>query len=569
MILLLILFLFTLYRIQEIHIGPYVLTSSSLFPLFILYSSVATILYLIALYIHVPVKPVEEEEVTPVVVEEREEPYPFIEIYEIRYPFVYVGIVKKEEAYEYRVLEPELNEEEQRVKEEIEKYLYEELEIDRSEFPDLEEAKKYLISNINNTIIKYGIKVSKEGLEKIVYYIVRDHLEYGKIDVLMKDENVEDISCNGPNMPVYVWHRFYESIPTNIVFNEEELDNFVTRLAYISGRHVSISTPIVDATLPDGARIHITYRKEVSRKGSTFSIRKFRAEPYTIIDLIKLHTLDEDIAAYLWYIIENNASVLVAGGTASGKTTLLNALSLFIRPEKKIVSIEDTAELQLYHENWNPMVERTGFGIRRGEAEIRMFELLKAALRQRPDIIIVGEVRGEEAYTMFQAMATGHGGLGSIHAEDPMAVINRLTSEPMNIPKALIPTLDSIVLISRMKIGDRIVRKVTNISEPMLDRQTGELRINNVYTYDLPGDRYIYGGKSICIENICKVKGIPTEQAWNDIKRRRTILKWMLVKDMRSFTEFVDIIRRYYMNPDEVYDIAIFELMAMGRGSEA
>ena len=533
--------------------------------IYIIYTVVSTIVYII-LSGFIGAATVKEEKVevsSSVTAEVGEEAEPFIELNEIYPPYVYTGIVKRRNKVEYKVIEPHMTEEEIKIRNKIEQLLYEELKIDGMKFPTREEAEKFLRDYIHQTVKKYKWKLEESSLEKIIYYIVRDHVYYGKIDPLMRDENIEDISCNGPNIPVYVYHRFYESIPTNIVFEEDELNDFIIRLAYLSGRHISIDTPIIDATLPDGTRIHLTFGKEVSRKGSTFSIRKFRKEPFTIIDLINLETLNEHIAAYLWFVVEYNASILVAGGTASGKTTFLNAISLFIRPEKKIVSIEDTAELNLPHENWNPMVERTGFGVRGGEAEIRMFELLKAALRQRPDVIIVGEVRGKEAYTMFQAMATGHGGLGSIHAESVKAVINRLTSEPMNIPTALIPTLNLIVLLARLRVGERIIRKVIHIAEPYLDEKTGEIRLNDVFIWDAYSKQYRYTGVSKTLERISMLTGLSMEAIEDDIERRHTIIRWMVKKNIRSFKDVAEIIRRFYINPNEVYQLAQLELLSM------
>ena len=430
----LIMLLLLIPSFTPVFISRVILPTKQTITLFLIYAIAGTTMYITFIMIFSARKPrvkkvlkekekvreeVEKpEEVKFVTASTEELTESFLELYEILPPYVYAGIVRRGDRLEYKVLEPIMTESDWEIKRKIEDILYQELKLEDSIHLDKKTAENYLKRAIDNVVKRYKFKVSKEGLEKIEYYIIRDHVYYGKIDPLMRDENIEDISCNGPNQPVYVYHRMYESIPTNIVFTEDELNDFIIRLAYISGRHVSIDTPIVDATLPDGTRIHLTFGREVSRKGSSFTIRKFRREPFTIIDLIKLETLDEQIAAFLWFAIEHNASILVAGGTASGKTTFLNAISLFIRPEKKIVSIEDTAELNLPHENWNPLVERTGFGIRGSEAEIRMFELLKAALRQRPDVIIVGEVRGEEAYTMFQAMA-------SVSGDTPILIKNK------------------------------------------------------------------------------------------------------------------------------------------------
>ena len=286
---------------------------------------------------------------------------------------------------------------------------------------------------------------------------------------MMRDPLIEDISCDGPRVPVFVWHREYESIPTNVVFETpEELDAFVVRLAYRAGKHVSVAQPIIDGALPDGSRVQITYGREVSLKGSSFTIRKFRVDPLTIIDLIKFNTLSAEMAAYYWFAIEHRASILIAGGVAAGKTTLLNALAIFIPPEFKIVSIEETPEINLPHKNWLQMVTRPSFGSR--ETGVTLFDLLKAAVRQRPDYIIVGEIRGGEAYTLFQAIATGHGGITSIHAENLQAAIKRLTSPPMNIPEDYIPLVDVAILIRRQRLealggASKIVRRVITVDE--------------------------------------------------------------------------------------------------------
>jgi len=195
---------------------------------------------------------------------------------------------------------------------------------------------------------KYRIKVPSESVDKLLYYIIRDFVGYGRIDPPMRDHFIEDISADGVNMPIYVWHRVYESLPTNIVFKgEEELNSFIIRLAYLAGKNISIASPILDASLPDGSRVQLTYGSEVTGRGSTFTIRRFRLDPLTISDLIALNTLSSEMAAYLWYIIENRASVLVAGDIACGKTTMLNCLSMFIKPEMKMVSVEDAQELNL------------------------------------------------------------------------------------------------------------------------------------------------------------------------------------------------------------------------------
>ncbi|MGB9779205.1 MAG: type II/IV secretion system ATPase subunit, partial [Candidatus Bathyarchaeales archaeon] len=350
-----------------------------------------------------------------------------------------------------------------------------------------DKAEKYLEEKTREIIKKYKIKVSQEAVDKLIYYLKRDFIGYGKIDPLMKDHLIEDISADGVNIPIYVWHRLYESLPTNIIFqNEAELNSFIIRLAYLAGKNISIASPILDASLPDGSRVQLTYGNEVTRRGSTFTIRRFRVDPLTISDLIAFNTISSEMAAFLWYIIENRASVLVAGGVASGKTTMLNCLSMFIKPEMKIVSVEDTQELNLPHENWIPSVVRLGFGHEdRKGGTITLFDLLKAAVRQRPDYIIVGEVRGEEAYTLFQAMATGHLGMSTIHAESVEATINRLQSEPMNIPKPLIAMTNVIMVMTRTEIEGKPARRASVTSEVLgLNSKTKSILTEDVFRWN-------------------------------------------------------------------------------------
>jgi flagellar protein FlaI len=372
----------------------------------------------------------------------------------------------------------------------------------------------------------------------------------------MNDSRIEDISCDGPTVPLYVWHRDYESIPTSVTFeNENELDTFAAKLAYVSGKHISIASPIVDATLPDGSRIQITYGKEVSKRGGNFTIRKFKADPITIVDLLKYNTVSPDLGAYLWYLIEKRLSFLVAGGTASGKTTTLNALSMFIPPDQKIVSVEDTPELNLSHRNWIQSISRGG-GV---AGEITLFDLLKNAMRQRPDIIIVGEVRGAEAFTLFQAIATGHGGLGTVHADSVQAAVNRLTTEPMNVPKSLLgSTLDCVVMQLRIKLKDKSVRRMVNVAEIVgYEAATDQIVLNNAFKWDPVTDSYIFSGRSRLFEKITKRYGTSVDKIRSDIEDRRIFLSWMMRKNIRDYRDLSQQIREFYSDPGTSIDRAM------------
>lgn len=485
-------------------------------------------------------------------------PSVFREVYPILEPYVYAAIVKEPETQKirYEVIEPTLLEEEAELLKEIKKILMEEIDVNLEEIDTREKAAEYLKQKIREVIDNYKLRIADEAVDKLMYYTVRDFIYYGKINPLMKDRMVEDISTDGVNIPIYVWHREHESLPTNIIFEDEgQLNSFVIRLAYLSGKDISIASPILDASLPDGSRIQLTYGNEITRRGSTFTIRRFKVDPLTISDLINFNTLSSEIAAYFWYAIENRASILVAGGVASGKTTVLNCLSMFIRPEMKIVSVEDTAELNLPHENWIPSVVRTGFGRKeKGAGAITLFDLLKAAVRQRPDFIIVGEVRGTETYTLFQAMATGHLGMSTIHGESVEAVIQRLESEPMNIPRSLLSMIDALAIQVRTEINDRPARRTERVTEMIsFQPETKELLTKNVFRWIPRSDSFQYMEQSHILNRIIEKTGRTEEEVKMELQRRQTVLDWIVRKKVRGYTEVARIIREYYANPDRVF----------------
>ena len=493
--------------------------------------------------------------------EEARKPTVYREVYPIQEPYVYAAIVKEPETQKtrYEIIEPTLQKDEEVQLQEIKGFLMEEVDVNLKEIETKEKAEDYLKGKTKEIVKRYHIKVPPEAVDKLTYYILRDFLGYGKIDPLMKDHLIEDISTDGVNIPIYVWHRVYESLPTNILFKDEaELNSFVIRLAYLSGKNISIASPMLDASLPEGSRIQLTYGSEITRRGSTFTIRRFKVDPLTISDLIAFNTLSSEMAAYLWYIIENRASVMVAGGVAAGKTTMLNCLSMFIKPEMKIVSVEDTQELNLPHENWIPSVVRLGFGHEeRRSGSITLFDLLKAAVRQRPDYIIVGEVRGEEAYTLFQAMATGHLGMSTIHAESVEAVINRLGSEPMNIPKPLIAMTDVIMVVARTEIEVKPARRASTTTELVeLDQKTKEFLTEEVFRWSPKDDRFVFSGHSSLLEKHVKKLGANEEDVRRELFARKTVLEWMVDKGIRRHTEVANVIREYYANPNRVFQKA-------------
>ena len=477
--------------------------------------------------------------------------------YKINEPFGYAAITKDPESHEFQyvVFEPTLTDQEKETFHQIRNFLIERIDVAMSELEGEKKAEEYLRKLVLKIVKDFHIQVNDYSLEKILYYIVRDYVGYGKIDVIMRDPLIEDISCNGINLPVYIWHREYESVQSNVIFNSEaELDSFVVRLAYRSGRMISMANPILDASLPDGSRIQMTYGQVVTKGGSTFNIRKFKTDPYTIVDLIKLGTLSSSIAALSWYLIENKFNIFVCGPTASGKTTTLNCLANFIHPDYKVVTIEDTPEIKLHQENWFRSVTRQGMGT---SSEISLFDLLKAVMRQRPDYIIVGEIRGSEAYTLFQAIATGHGGISTLHAESVAAAIHRLETEPMNIPRSLVVGLNVVMIQHRLQIGDKPARRMITTTELVgLDNRTNEIITNEVFKYNPEDDSYQYSGRSYHLEKIAKTLSKTPKDIINEIDKRKAILDWMVNNNIRSFKQVSEVIRSFYANPEEALKLA-------------
>jgi flagellar protein FlaI len=509
-------------------------------------------------------KPVSELQAKPEISEATEkQPLTFKDFYPVTPPFGNVGIKVEPTTGRivYFVIEPTMDQTEQETLMKLKAMLKEEVGVSLAVLKDENLTEKYLRGSVNRMIKRFNLKVSKDSLEKFVYYVKRDFLGYGIIDVLIHDPNIEDISCNGTGIPIYVWHRLYESLPTNVAYSTNaELDAFITRLAYRAGHQISVSSPILEGALPEGFRIHLTL-EEVSKRGDTFTIRKVRATPFTIVDLINLGTASPSMAAYFWILVENMRSIIVAGATASGKTAMLNSICTFIRPEMKVVTIEEVRELRL-HDNWIPMVTRPSF--QAGVQEVTLFDLLKSSLRQRPDCIIVGEVRGEEAYTLFQSISVGHGGMCTIHAENVEAVEKRLLNRPMNIPPMLIPMMNVIALINRTKYRDRVVRRILDLSEITgVDPKTERAIFTKLFEWDPRDDSFTMRIKSfadsVVLQKIADLKHVPIEDIVEELEKREFILKWMVRRGLKSYDEIAEIIRRYYVNPAQIYNKARFD----------
>jgi flagellar protein FlaI len=493
----------------------------------------------------------------------KEQKLNFKEFYPVNEPFGYVGISieKQSGKLSYLAVEPTMTDEEKQTLTRLKTILKEEASVSLPVLKDETLVESYLTDHIRKAIKAYKLNVPDDAVGKFIYYTKRDFLGYGILDILMRDLNIEDVSCNGTGIPIYIWHRYYESLPTNVAYSsKEELDSFVTRLAYKAGHQISVSRPILEGALPEGFRVHLTL-DEISKRGDTFTIRKIRASPFTIIDLINFGTVSPKMAAYFWILVENLRSIILAGATASGKTALLNSVATFIRPEMKVVTIEEVREL-FFHENWIPMVTRPSFQL--GVEEVTLFDLLKSSMRQRPDYIVVGEIRGEEAYTLFQSIAVGHGGLCTIHAENVETVEKRLLTRPMNIPPMLIPMMNAIALVERTKIRDITVRRVLDVSEITgVDDVTGRAKFLRIFEWDHERDSFTFcikhASESYVFKRIAELRHVSVDDLVSELDRRENIVSWMARMNIKSYDDVANVVRMYYLNPEEIHNRARME----------
>lgn len=494
--------------------------------------------------------------------------YDEVESYPLEEPWVYARILrhKRTSEYIYYVYEIPLTPREKQLYSQIMDALYWEIQPPPGDVDTI----TYFYREARRIVRTFQIRLGRTpgiSWRKILYYVTRDAVGFGPIDPLMKDPEIEDISCNGVRRHIYVWHRRYEYIKTNIIFDkEDDLDNLVVKLAHMGGKHISVAFPVVDAILPGGHRLAATYRKEVTTSGSTFTIRKFREDPLTIVDMVMGNTLSPEVAAYYWILMEHKRPGMVMGVTGSGKTTTMNALLTLLKPSVKVVSIEDTPELKLPLENWVQLIPRMSYGFgAEGKNEITLYDLIRISLRYRPDIIVVGEVRGEEAYVLFQAIATGHGGMTTLHAENIDAAAKRLTSPPMNIPKGYIPLMNFALLIRRVEIIDkhtkrsRIARRITYTWEIKDFGEYVPVHKWNAYT----DEHEVFFDKSFMLKHIMDLVGWSEEEVRREIDRRSTVIRWLAAKKMRSYHDVSRIVREYYQNPERIYTKAVDELSEM------
>lgn len=403
---------------------------------------------------------------------------------------------------------------------------------------------------------KPEITIDTSTMDKVLYYIERDIIKHERLTPIFDDRFVEDISCNGPKIPVFVYHNKYNDMISNLIYTEDELDLTVSSLAQKSGEHISIANPNVAGRLEGGYRLQLTLSDEISPKGSNFTIRKFKDEPFTPIDLIRFNTFSLKQMAYLWLAIENGKSLIFAGGTASGKTTSMNAISLFIPPRSKVITIEDTQEIVLQHTNWVQTTTRSSFGSEQA-GEVNMYELLRDALRQRPEYLIVGEIRGDEAQTLFQAMNTGHTTYSTMHADSVRSAINRLEHEPINLPRQMLNALDIISIQTTTEINDDTVRRCKDMVEiEGINEEDNTIRTRSVFTYRRSNDEIVQRVDSELMNQVQRELNYSDEELETEIHNRMKLLRALLESDQQyDYRQVTDIIKKYNRRPDEMLDM--------------
>ncbi len=419
---------------------------------------------------------------------------------------------------------------------------------------DKEEKKAFLLRLVDSMCTtqrkqqdgkKPRIFVTPEELEAVRYRVLRDKVGLGVLQPLLLDNFIEDISCSGVGH-IFIEHKIFKSVQSSITFVDyEDVDDFAVWLGEWIKSPVTVRNPLVDAVLPDGSRINIVYGREISKRGSNFTIRKFSGTPTSVLELIEFGSLNYTMASYLSMMLEAGMNAFVVGATASGKTTLLNAITAFIKPEAKIITIEDTPEVQVPHKNWLQESTRHGGGEKKG-SDVGMFELLKAALRQRPEMIIVGEIRSVEAVVAFQAMQTGHGVMSTFHAASVEKLIQRLTGDPINIPKTYIDNLNLAVIQSAVRLADgKSARRVMSINEIIgYDPLTNSFSFLEAFRWNPATDTFEFPGymNSYLLEQvIAQKRGIPPhrrKEVYNEVKRRAKIFEKLHTE--KGITDFYD-----------------------------
>lgn len=466
-------------------------------------------------------------------------------------PYAYAHIYWDNNKNEliYKLEEPVLNNEERTLFERIETSMREVININVLAEKTTEGMIEYIDKTAGLLISELNLKIEEETYKKIFYFLFRDFIGFNEIEALMKDYFIEDIECNGINTPIYIIHRIYRNMKTNIVFNDlDRLASFVEKLAQRCGRYISYANPLLDGSLPDGSRINATYTTDITTRGPTFSIRKFTKVPWSPPQLIALNTLSPEMLAYFWLLVQYKCNILITGGTASGKTTLLNAIAFFIPPEARVVSIEDTREINLARENWLPSVARTAIGVGK-VGEVDLFALLRNSFRQNPDYVIVGEVRGKEAFVLFQGMASGHSSISTIHADSVDTVIKRLETPPIELSPTLVNTLDAVAIMSHAIVNKQQTRKLRSVVEIVNVNPDGVALTNTPFIWNPSDDKFYFKKESKVVEKITKRYGLTKEEILKEFDYRTKLLYELYRRKIFGFERVQKEINDYYKNP--------------------
>ncbi len=469
-------------------------------------------------------------------------------------PFAFAHIYWDEKNYEvfYEIEEPLLNSIEEEYRRRILEAMREMINFDIIVQKDMDGLLDYIDQRFKFLAVELGIEMSYESYKKIYYYLCRDFVGFNEIEPMLRDYFIEDIENNGADTPVYIVHRMYRNLKTNIIFRDlDRLEGFVEKLAQRSGQYISYANPILDGSLPDGSRVNATYTKDISSKGPTFTIRKFTKEPWTPTQLISFNTLSPEMVAYLWMLIQYKMNILITGGTSSGKTTLLNAVAFFIPPEARVVSIEDTRELNLPRENWLPSVSRTSSGIR-GIGAVSLFDLLRSSFRQNPDYVIVGEVRGREASVLFQGMASGHSSLSTIHSDSVESVIRRLETPPIELPPTLLNVLDCVCIMTHAIVNKEETRRLREIVEVIDVSPEGIALTNTPFVWNPVDDVFYSKRNSKVFEKISTRYGINVQELDLEFRRRTQLLYEIFRRKIFGFKRVEQIVNEYYKKPLDV-----------------
>lgn len=454
--------------------------------------------------------------------------YRILESYSLEESEAKIHILTDEISTLYYIEEPKLSDEDRSFLCSVRANIPRILLRDRSSCRDCGEGVEYLIEEF----LREWDGPSPERMQTIKYYLKRDLRGYGIIDPMMRDSKLEDISCTGPGIPIYVYHRSYGNMESNRMFHEKEmLDSFVIYLSQKGGKMVTVSDPILDSTTPEGNRVNAAFGKEVTSRGSMFSIRLFRKVPFTPADLVRLGTASPELLSFLWIMTEWRKNILIIGESGAGKTSTLNALSYFIPPRAKIVSIEDTREINIPHKNWIPAVTR---GVRiggflpseQGAEVVDMFDLVRVALRQRPEYLIVGEIRGREAFSLFQAMSTGQTTFATVHAGSLPSLINRLENPPLNVPSVMLSSVDLVVKVSLINTAGRIERKITSVTGITgFDIENGNITAQNVYEWNQQKDEFEFLYPRPYLKMVAEGGDMDEENLLNNISLRARIIE--------------------------------------------